>query len=74
MLDDSHFVLRERTGFVRADNLRTAERFHRGQFADNRVFLRHGGHADGQHHRDNRRQALGNCGNRQRYRQHKRVK
>lgn len=58
MLDNGHFVLGERAGFVRADNLRAAERFHGGKSSDNRVLFRHIGHADLKARRSRPRQAL----------------
>jgi len=64
MIDDRHFILRQRAGLVGADDLRTSERFDRGQLADDRVALRHVGDADGEHDRDDRRKSLrygGDC-------------
>ena len=71
MLDHGHFVLCERARLIRADDLRTAERFDGGQFADDGVLLRHVRHADGKHHRHHRRKPLGDRGDRQRYGDHK---
>ena len=42
-----HLILRERSGFIRADHRGAAERFHGGQAADDRVTLCHALHADG---------------------------
>ena len=74
MLDNGHFVLGERAGFIRADNLRAAERFHGGKSSDNRVLFRHIGHADRKHDGHDRGKPFGNRGNRQRHREHEGVK
>ena len=71
MLHHGHFVLGQRAGLVGADDLRAAQGLHGGQAADDGVALGHIGHADGQHHRNHRRQALGNRGHRQRHGNHK---
>ena len=47
MVGDSHFVLGEGSGFVRAYYLGAAECFNGCELADNRIFLGHVGNADG---------------------------
>ena len=47
MLDDGHPVLCERSGFIRADDLRTAQRFHGGELPDDGIALGHIRHTDG---------------------------
>ena len=68
-----HLVLRERAGFVRADDLRAAERFHGGEAPDDGVAAGHIRHADGKHHRHNGGKAFRDGGNGQRHRDHKRI-
>ena len=58
IIDNRHFVLCQRTGLVRADDLRAAERFHRCQLTNDRILLAHIGHADGKHDRHDRCQTL----------------
>ena len=41
LLDDGHLVLRQCTGLIRADDLRTAERLNGSQSADDRAALGH---------------------------------
>ena len=59
MVGDSHLVLSEGSGFVRADYLGAAECFNGCELADNRIFLGHVGNADGKNYRDNSRKSLG---------------
>ena len=66
MVDDGHLVLSQRTGFIRADDLGAAERFHSGQLADQRLAFTHGRDADGKDDRDHGGQTLGDGGHRQR--------
>ncbi len=54
-----HFVLRERAGFVGANDGRRSERFHGGEFAHERVAFHHALHADGERDRDDRGQRFG---------------
>ena len=70
---DGHAVLRERTGLVRADDLRAAERFDRRQTADDRVAAGHVRNADGKNDRDDRGEALRNGSHGERDRDHKGV-
>ena len=60
MIDDGHFVLRQRARLIRTDNLRAAQRLHGRQTFDHRFFLRHFRHAHGQDDRHHGRQPLGN--------------
>ena len=53
-----HAVLRERTGLIRADDLRAAERLHGREPADDRAAAAHVRHADRQHDRHNCGQPL----------------
>ena len=73
MIDNRHFVLRQGTGLVRADDLRTTQRFDCRQFTDDRILFGHVGHADGQHNRHNGGQSLRNGGYRQRNGDHEGV-
>ena len=61
---DGHAVLRERTGLVRADDLRAAERLDCREPADDRAAAAHVRHADRQHDRHDRGQPLRNGGDR----------
>ena len=58
--EHSHLILRERAGLIRTDDLRTAERFHGREPADDRATAAHVRHADGQHDRHDRGQPLRN--------------
>ena len=60
MVNNGHFVLRERAGLVRADDLGTAECFNSGKLPDNGVFLRHICNADGKNNRNNGGKSLRN--------------
>ena len=64
MLDNRHLILRERTGLVRADDLRAAQRLYGGKLSDDRIVLRHLCHADGQKDRNDSGKALRNRSNR----------
>ena len=57
---DGHAVLRERTGLVRADDLRAAERLDCREPADDRTAAAHVRHTDRQHDRHDRGQPLRN--------------
>ena len=64
-----HLAARQRAGLVRRDDGGRPERFDRGQLLDDGVVARHAPHAHRQHHRQDRRQALGHGGDGQRYAQ-----
>jgi hypothetical protein len=61
----SHFVARQRAGFVSADHGNRAEGFHRRQSADDCIAPRHALHADSQGNGHDRRQSLRNGRHRQ---------
>ena len=65
-LGQSHAVLGQSAGLVGADDGSAAQRFHSRQSSDQRIFLHHTLHTDGQHNGHDGRQTLGNGGNRQR--------
>ena len=65
-LRDGHLVAGERAGLVGVDDRRRAEGLDRGQAAHDGAPARHAPDADGQGDRDDRRQALGDRGDRQR--------
>ena len=46
MVNNGHLVLCERTCFIRANDLRTAESFDSGQLSDESLTLTHGGNSD----------------------------
>ena len=71
MLHDGHLVLGQGTGLIRADNLRTSQRLHSRQLADDGVALRHVRHADGKHDGHHGCQSLRNRRHRQGNRYHK---
>ncbi len=68
-----HPVLRQRAGFIRADDLRAAERFHRCQPADDGVLFRHLRHTDGKDDGDHGHEAFRNRGDGQAHGQHEGV-
>ncbi len=74
VLHDRHFILRQRTRFVAADDLRAAQSLHGGELANHGAALGHIRHADGKHHRHNRREALRNCRHGKAYRNHETLK
>ena len=65
---DGHLVGGERAGLIGADDRRAAERLDGRQTAHDRVLLGHAARAERQAGRDDRRQALGDRGHRQRHR------
>ena len=73
MLHHFHFVLRERSGFIRANDLCASQRFHRRHFSDDGISLRHVGYADGKHNRYYCGKAFGNSGHSQGNGDHKGV-
>ena len=73
MVDNRHLVLRQGAGFVRTDDLRTAQCLYGGQPADNGIALGHIGHTDAEHDSDHGGKPLRDCGYSQRYRNHERV-
>ena len=66
-----HLVLGQSTRLIRADDLRTTQRFHRRQALDDGLFLCHTGHTHRQHDGHHRCQTLGDSRNRQRHRNDK---
>ena len=69
--DQGHAALGEGTGFIRADDRGTAQRFDGWQTADQSVLLDHSLNADGKDDGDDGRQTFRDSGNSQRYRGHK---
>ena len=59
VVDDGHFVLGQGAGFIRADDLRTAERFHGRQLADQCLPFTHGRDADRKNNGNDGGQTLG---------------
>ena len=59
VIDNGHFVLREGTGLIGADDLCTSERFNRRQLAYDRVAARHIGNAYRKHDGNDRGKSLG---------------
>ena len=72
-INHRHAILGKGTRFIRADDLRTAQRFHRGQAANHGVAPAHFGYADGQHDGDDRGQSFRDGGHGQTYGQHEGV-
>ena len=70
VVDNRHFVLRQGAGFVRTDDLRTAQCLYGGQPADNGIALGHIGHTDAEHDSDHGCKPLRDRGDSQRYRNH----
>ena len=64
-LADRHLVLGEGAGLVGGDHGDRAEGLHRVEVLHDRVAARHGLHADGEHQRQDRGQALRHCRHRQ---------
>ena len=60
---DRHLVPGEGAGLVGTDHRGRAERLDRRQLLDDSAFARHALHAERQHHRQDRRQALGHRSN-----------
>ena len=67
MIDYGHNILGESARFIRADNLRTAQRFNCRHFTDYRVAFGHIGYAYGKHNSHNCDKAFGNGRNRKSY-------
>ena len=59
-MGDRHFILRQRSGLIRADDRGAAERFHCGKPLHERVFFCHALHSHGERERNGRQQAFRN--------------
>ncbi len=57
---DRHFILGQRSGFISADNIGTAQGLHRGKFLDQGVTFRHALRAHRERQRDGRQQPFRN--------------
>ena len=70
---DRHFILGERTRFIRANNLSAAESLYSGKSPNDGISVRHLGNSHGEHYGNYGYEALRDCGYRKGYSEHEGV-